>query len=143
MMSLPLIFAIMLGYDARQIINAQQEARVLQEGYRAPCDADRFLAFRREFSLYTYPEGFKPVGLHKYDGKTAPHQWLRICFQAIDVAGGTDTTKVAYFLLAPESAKLLWLDSLSENIMDSWETLRRQLPRSINSHRYSSRFVSE
>ena len=33
--------------------------------------------------------------------------------------------KVAYFPLALEPAQLLWLDSLPENIIDSWPTLRR------------------
>ena len=60
-----------------------------------------------------------------YDGKTPPHQWLQIYSQAIDVAGGNDTTKVAYFPLALESAPLLWQDSLPEGVIDSWATLRR------------------
>ena len=47
------------------IINAQQEAHALQKGFKAPSDADRFPALRREFSLYIYPEGFKPVGFNK------------------------------------------------------------------------------
>ena len=33
--------------------------------------------------------------------------------------------KVAYFPLALEPAQLLWLDSLPENIIDSWPILRR------------------
>ena len=63
--------------------------------------------------------------MNKYDDKTPPHQWLWIYSQVIDVAGGTDTTKVAYFLLHLEPTQLLWLDSLPENIVDSWPTLRR------------------
>jgi len=46
-------------YDARQIINVRQEAHALQEGFKAPSDADRFPMFRHEFSLYVCPEGFK------------------------------------------------------------------------------------
>ena len=63
------------------------------------------------------------VGFNKYDGKTPPHQWLRIYSQAIDIAGGTDTTKVSYFPLALETSQLLWLNSLPENIIDTWATL--------------------
>ena len=107
-----------------QIINAQHEAHDLHEGLKAPSDADRFPAFKWEFSLFFYPESFKLVGFNKYDGKIPPHQWLQIYSQAIDVAGGTDTMKVAYFPLALEPTQLLWLDSLPENIVDSWRTLR-------------------
>jgi hypothetical protein len=38
--------------------------------------SDRFPAFTAWFNSYKYPEGFKPVGITKYDGKQAPQQWL-------------------------------------------------------------------
>jgi hypothetical protein len=31
--------------------------------------SDRFPAFSARFSSYKYPEGFKPIGITKYDGK--------------------------------------------------------------------------
>jgi hypothetical protein len=34
--------------------------------------SDRFLAFSVRFNSYKYPEGFKPIGITKYDGKQAP-----------------------------------------------------------------------
>jgi hypothetical protein len=34
--------------------------------------SDRFPAFTARFSSYKYPEGFKPIGITKYDGKQAP-----------------------------------------------------------------------
>jgi hypothetical protein len=34
--------------------------------------SDRFPAFSACFSSYKYPEGFKPIGITKYDGKQAP-----------------------------------------------------------------------
>jgi hypothetical protein len=36
--------------------------------------SDHFLAFTARFSSYEYPEGFKPIGITKYDGKQAPQQ---------------------------------------------------------------------
>jgi hypothetical protein len=34
--------------------------------------SDHFLAFSARFSSYKYPDGFKPIGITKYDGKQAP-----------------------------------------------------------------------
>jgi hypothetical protein len=34
--------------------------------------SDHFPAFSARFSSYKYPEGFKPIGITKYDGKQAP-----------------------------------------------------------------------
>jgi hypothetical protein len=34
--------------------------------------SDRFPAFSARFSSYKYPEGFKPIGITKYDGKQTP-----------------------------------------------------------------------
>jgi hypothetical protein len=39
--------------------------------------SDHFSAFSAWFSSYKYPEGFKPIGTTKYEGKQAPQQWLR------------------------------------------------------------------
>ena len=114
-----------MGGDARRVINAQQQARAAREGYRIPNDGDRIPALSREIGLHIYPEGFKPVGFNKYDGKTPPQQWLRVYSQAIEVANGSDITKVAYFPLALESAQLLWLESLPPNSIHSWEDMRQ------------------
>jgi hypothetical protein len=57
--------------------------------------SDRFPAFSARFSSYKYPEGFKPIGITKYDGKQAPQQWLRCYSTAIEVVGGSNITKVS------------------------------------------------
>jgi len=101
----------------------RQEPSKKDTGYQTM--ATDFPVFRREFCLHVYPEGFKPVGFAKYNGKTPLHQWLQIYSQAIDVARGSNTTKVAYFPLALEPTQLLWLDSLPPNSIDSWDTLRQ------------------
>jgi hypothetical protein len=62
--------------------------------------SDRFPAFSARFSSYKYPEGFKPIGITKYDGKQAPQQSLHCYSTAIEVAGGSNITKVVYFLMA-------------------------------------------
>ena len=61
----------------------------------------------------------------KYDGKQDPKQWLRIYSTAIEVAGGTNSTKVIYFPMALESAHLTWLKSLRHDLIHSWEDLEK------------------
>ena len=63
--------------------------------------------------------------LKKYDGKQDPRQWLRIYSTAIEVAGGTNSTKVIYFPMAIESAPLTWLESLRHDSIHSWEDLKK------------------
>jgi hypothetical protein len=81
--------------------------------------------FTTRFNSYKYPEGFKPIGITKYDGKQAPQQWLRCYSTAIEVASGSNTTKVVYFLMALEPAPLTWLESLPNDSIDSWEGLKK------------------
>jgi hypothetical protein len=87
--------------------------------------SDHFPAFSAWFSNYKYPEGFKPIGITKYDGKQAPQQGLRCYSTAIEVAGGPNITKVIYFPMALDPALLTWLKSLSNNSIDSWERLKK------------------
>jgi hypothetical protein len=82
-------------------------------------------AFTARFNSYKYPKGFKPIGITKYDGKQAPEQWLRCYSTAIEVAGGSNTTKVVYFPMVLDPAPLTWLESLSNNSIDSWEGLKK------------------
>jgi len=63
--------------------------------------------------------------LKKYDGKHDPRQWLQIYSAAIEVAGGSNSTKVIYFPMALESAPLTWLESLRHDLIDSWEDLKK------------------
>jgi hypothetical protein len=107
--------------------------------------SDRFPAFSTRFSSYKYPEGFKPIGITKYDGKQAPQQWLRCYSTAIEVAGASNITKVVYFLMALDSAPLTWLESLSNNPIDSWERLKKVFIDNFQGEhlcRYSSRSCS-
>jgi hypothetical protein len=62
--------------------------------------SNHFPAFSARFSSYKYPEGFKPIGITKYDGKQAPQQWLCCYSTAIEVAGGSNITKIVYFPMA-------------------------------------------
>jgi hypothetical protein len=77
------------------------------------------------FSSYKYPKGFKPIGITKYDGKQAPQQWLCCYSTAIEVAGGSNITKVIYFLMALGPASLTWLEILNNNSIDSWVRLKK------------------
>jgi hypothetical protein len=64
------------GRDVRSIIDSRCAEREVAETEGTDC-SDHFLAFTTRFSSYKYPEGFKPIGITKYDGKQAPQQWLR------------------------------------------------------------------
>jgi hypothetical protein len=108
----------------RSIIDSRRREREVAETEGTDY-SDRFPAFTARFSSYKYPEGFKPIGITKYDGKQAPQQWLRCYSTAIEVAGGSNITKVIYFLMALDPAPLTWLESLSNNSIDSWEQLKK------------------
>ena len=103
--------------NARDIMNAKRHGRPADETDRFP-----------NLNYTKYPTGFNPVNmqnLKKYDGKQDPRQWLRIYSTAIEVAGGTNSTKVIYFPMALESAPLTWLKSLRHNSIHSWEDLKK------------------
>jgi hypothetical protein len=93
------------GRDARSIIDSRRIEREVADPEGTNC-SDRFPAFTARFNSYKYPKGFKPIGITKYDGKQTPQQWLRSYSAAIEVAGGSNTTKVVYFLMALGPAPL-------------------------------------
>jgi hypothetical protein len=106
------------------VISSRRKVREEVETEGTDC-SDRFPTFSAHFSSYKYLEGFKPIGITKYDGKQAPQQWLRCYSTAIEVAGGSNITKVVYFPMALDPAPLTWLESLSTNSIDSWERLKK------------------
>jgi hypothetical protein len=112
------------GRDARSIIDSRRREREVADPEGTDC-SDRFPAFTARFSSYKYPEGFKLIGITKYDGKQCPQQWLRCYSTAIEVAGGSNITKVVYFLMALDPTPLTWLESLSNNSIESWERLKK------------------
>jgi hypothetical protein len=112
------------GREVRSILDSRRREREVAKQDDADC-SDRFPAFTTKFNSYKYPEGFKPIGITKYDGKQAPQQWLRYYSTAIEGAGGSNTTKVVYFPMALEPAPLTWLESLPNDSIDSWEGLKK------------------
>jgi hypothetical protein len=112
------------GRDARSVIDSRRKVREEVEIEGTDC-SDRFPAFSARFSSYKYPEGFKLISITKYDGKQTPQQWLRCYSTAIEVAGGSNITKVVYFPMALDPAPLTWLESLNNNSIDSWERLKK------------------
>jgi hypothetical protein len=112
------------GRDARSVLDSRRREREVAERDDADC-SDRFPAFTARFNNYKYPEGFKPIGITKYDGKQAPQQWLHCYSTAIEVAGGSNTTKVVYFSMALEPAPLTWLESLPNDSIGSWDGLKK------------------
>jgi hypothetical protein len=63
------------GRNARSVIDSRCKEREVVETEGTDC-SNRFPAFSARFSSYKYPEGFKLIGITKYDGKQAPQQWL-------------------------------------------------------------------
>jgi hypothetical protein len=106
------------------VIDSRRKVREEVEAEGTDC-SDHFPAFFARFSSYKYPEGFKLIGITKYDGKQAPQQWLHSYSTAIEFAGGSNITKVIYFPMALDPAPLTWLESLSNNSIDSWERLKK------------------
>jgi hypothetical protein len=74
------------GRDAQSIIDSRRTEREVAKTEGTDC-SDRFPAFFVRFSSYKYPEGFKSIGITKYDVKQAPQQWLCCYSTAIEVAG--------------------------------------------------------
>jgi hypothetical protein len=112
------------GRDARTVMSSRRKVREEVETEGTDC-SDWFPAFSACFSSYKYPEGFKPIGITKYDSKQALQQWLRCYSTAIEVVGGSNITKVIYFPMALDPAPLTWLESLDSNSIDSWELLKK------------------
>lgn len=72
------------GLDARSIIENRQKEQVEGGDSGRRDDNDRFPAFTSRFDNYKYPDGFKPIGITKYDGKQSPQQWIRCYSTAIE-----------------------------------------------------------
>jgi hypothetical protein len=111
------------GRDARRVIELRRKDRTGR--CNDDDDSDCFPAFTTSITDKSYPKDFKPVEIPKYDGKQDPHQWIRCYSVASEVSMGSNSTKSLYFLVALESAPLMWLGSLKPNSIDSWEDLKR------------------
>jgi hypothetical protein len=92
--------------------------------YHDDDDNDCLPAFTSNVTEKSYPKDFKPVGIPKYYGKQDPRQWICCYSIAIEVSGGSNSTKAPYFPVALESTPLTWLESLKPNSIDSWEDLK-------------------
>jgi hypothetical protein len=66
-----------------------------------------------------------------YNGKQGLCEWIRCYSVAIEVLGGSNSTKALYFPIALESAPLTWLESLKPNSIDLWEDLKRAFIENI------------
>jgi hypothetical protein len=98
------------GRNVCSIIDSSCREREVAKTKGTDC-SDHFLAFSARFSSYKYPEGFKPIGITKYDGKQAPQQWLRCYSTAIEVVGGSNITKVIYSIDSWERLKKVFIDN--------------------------------
>jgi hypothetical protein len=107
----------------RCVIEAKRRDR--PDRYHDADDSDRFPTFTSKITDRSYPKDFKPISIPKYDGKKDPCQWICCYSVAIEVSGGSNSTKALYFLVALESASLTWLESLKPNSIDSLEDLKR------------------
>ena len=62
---------------------------------------DRFPFFVGRLQTLKLRHKFKPANHSKYDGKVEPRQWLRVCSQSIELAGGDDDIKALFFPNGP------------------------------------------
>lgn len=108
--------------DCRNIItNRQLERQELANRDLSDC----FPAFTQSLITRDIPKDFKPTNIPKYDGKQDPRRWLRCNSVAIEVCGGSNSTKAIYFPMALEPAPLAWLETLRPNSIESWEALKQ------------------
>jgi hypothetical protein len=56
-------------------------------------DSDRFPVFTRNITSRDCLKEFKPVGISKYDSKQDPWYWIHCYSTAIEVSGGSNTTR--------------------------------------------------
>jgi hypothetical protein len=110
------------GRDARCVIEARRREPI--GGHHDDDNSDRFPAFTSNITNKSYPNDFKPVRIPKYDSKQDSCQWIRCYSVAIEVSGGSNSTKALYFPVALESAPLTWLESLKPNSINSWEDIK-------------------
>lgn len=68
---------------------------------------------------------FKPVGIDKYDGKTALAEWLRMYSTVVWFVGG-DTFVMANYLPMLESAGRPSINSLPKGSVISWGDLTKK-----------------
>jgi hypothetical protein len=82
------------GRDAWSVIDSRRKVREEVETEGTDCSG-RFPAFSARFSSYKYPEGFKPIGITKYDGKQAPQEWLRCYSTALRLQGARTSPRLS------------------------------------------------
>jgi hypothetical protein len=83
------------GCNARLVIEASRR------DHTGRChdddDNDHFPAFTTNITDKSYPKDFKPIEILRYDGKQDPRRWIRCYSVAIEVSGGSNSTKALYF----------------------------------------------
>ena len=72
---------------------------------------------------HQFPKGFKPVNIEAYDGTTDPTVWIEDFLLHIHMARGDDLHVIKYLLIKLKGPAWLWLNSLPENSISSWEDL--------------------
>ncbi|XP_040376377.1 uncharacterized protein LOC121053482 [Oryza brachyantha] len=81
-------------------------------------------AFTKNLSQLTWPTGFKPTGIKKYDDSTNPKAWLTVYSMAIQAAGGDTKAMTNYVSVALDDSVGHWLSGLPKRSIDSWAELR-------------------
>ena len=72
---------------------------------------------------HEFLKGFKPVNIDSYDGTTEPAIWIEDFLLHIHMARGDDVHAMKYLQLKLKGPARHWLNSLPENLIDSWEDL--------------------
>mgnify|MGYP005831618933 FL=1 len=72
---------------------------------------------------HEFPEGFKPVNIEAYDGRTDTAVWIEDFILCIHMAHGDDLHAIKYLPLKLKGLARHLLRSLPENSIESWEEL--------------------
>ncbi|GJN20482.1 hypothetical protein PR202_gb07863 [Eleusine coracana subsp. coracana] len=115
--------------EGRRDDRSRREAGRERERTPAADDYDEeasIRAFTRELQTISWPVGFKPVGIEKYDGKTDPRDWLHVYSIAIRALGGDNFVMANYLHVCLAPATRSWLTNLPDNSITSWADLYRQ-----------------
>ncbi|GJN31852.1 hypothetical protein PR202_gb20303 [Eleusine coracana subsp. coracana] len=94
-------------------------------------EIDGIKAYISRLPIARWSKGFKPVPIKKYDGQTNPREWLQLYSTAIRSAGGDSNVRANYLLVYLDPAVRIWLKSLLEESITSWEGLNRKLIESF------------
>ncbi|GJN40035.1 hypothetical protein PR202_gb29199 [Eleusine coracana subsp. coracana] len=94
-------------------------------------EIDGVKAYIPRLCIARWPKGFKLVPIEKYDGQTNPRERLQLYSMVIRLDGGDSYVMANCLPVCLDPAVRIWLTSLPEESITSWEDLNRKLKESF------------